>query len=127
MKKLIHDSKGNSIIVDNDGSKIGLSLSLRGEGRSRNIGFVDIQTKTLVVRRNRSKHLLRAGNAYGFNHCVLTAAKKFDKVRIEDEFKTWIIPVSEILERGSFLNFQKQGFELQIFVRLDILDEFAVS
>ena len=114
---VIPDKYGNSIIVSGNI----ISLKLKSETRTREIGLINLQEKYLAVNRVRSKHLFRKNSSYGFNHYILLNAKKFDKIKLSDDIGTWLIPIKLILEKGSFLHFNKDGFELQIFLPLDII------
>ncbi len=69
-------------------------------------------------------HLHRISNSYGFNYQLLDEAKKFDFVRIIAADAEYKIPRTEILSKGSFLFFKEQGFERQIFVKLEELNNF---
>lgn len=111
------DNFGNSIFVSNNV----IFLKLKSETRSREIGFMNIEEKYLEVKRDRKKHLFRRNNSYGFNYYVLSNAKKFDKIMLSDDCGTWMIPIKLILEEGSFLHFNKEGFELQIFMPINII------
>ena len=114
---IIPDKFGNSIIVENNI----ISLKLKSESRKREIGVINPQERYFAVNRIREKHLFRKNNSYGFNHYILQNAKKFDKIKLSDDFGTWLIPIKLILEKGSFLHFNKNGFELQIFLPLDVI------
>ena len=81
-------------------------------------------TRTLTIKRNREKHLLKKGNAYGLNHKLIADATRLDTVRIIDDFGRWDVPREFILENGKFLLFAKQGFELQIFISLEQIAQF---
>lgn len=114
---IIPDKFGNSIIVENNI----ISIKLKSESRTREIGVINPQERCFSVNRIREKHLFRKNNSYGFNHYILQNAKKFDKIKLSDDFGTWLIPIKLILEKGSFLHFNKDGFELQIFLPLDVI------
>lgn len=118
---IIPDKFGNSIIVENNI----ISIKLKSESRTREIGVINPQERYFAVNRIREKHLFRKNNSYGFNHHILQNAKKFDKIKLSDDFGTWLIPIKLILEKGSFLHFNKDGFELQIFLPLDIITKFC--
>jgi hypothetical protein len=50
-----------------------------------------------------------------------------DKVFLYDEKRRWILPKNVIIEKGKFLNFKNNGgFELQIFVPLDEINDYRV-
>jgi len=123
--KTVDDQYGNLIRCCNNGRRIVLSLKLAAEKRARRLGFINISTQTFFVRRNSKKHLFIKLNAYGFNYKILSETSNFDKVRLDDEKFSWIIPVKYILENGVFLNFlNKGGFELQIFISLSKIESY---
>lgn len=126
-QKLI-DSDGNSILVSRIDNIIKLFIKLKSERSKRMIGFININTKTFHVSRSRSLHLFRKLNAYGFCYNILAEAKSFDKIRLKDEVGEWLIPLEFILDKtnqNQFLHFKgKGGFELQIFVPLESIEQF---
>ena len=120
---MILDEKGNELIAKTNGNVISLYLKLV-EKSERLLGIIDKKEKTFQIRRNREKHIFKRNKSYGFNHYVLKNAKTFDKIYLLDDVTSWIIPVKFILENGSFMQFQQQGFELQIFIPLDKIAQF---
>ena len=123
----IQDSTTDKLYTRSTDKKVILSLQLAAEGgKKRKIGTITKSTKTLVIRRRRADHLFRNGNAYGFNQYILKEAKLFDTINLGDEFDNWKIPVKYILEHGQHLNFKQQGFELQLFVSLENLEQFKI-
>ncbi len=118
------DSYGNLLYIKNNGKRIILSLKLVSETRKRRVGTINIAQKVLECRRVREKHLFRKGNAYGFNEQILRDARKFDKIRLIDNYEEWLIPVSFILEKKNYLHFLGQGFERQIFANMIDIEEF---
>lgn len=119
------DGNGNKLIIDHYPFHANIKLKLDSENRSRNVGTVDFQERTFLVKRQRENHLFRKMNAYGLNHYVLKEAKLFDRVILKDEKQEWAIPREFILENGKFLNFSNHGgFELQIFIPLDKINQF---
>jgi len=71
-------------------------------------------------RTSRDKHLFRKLNAYGLNYLFLSILPGDTEVIVDemdgDMYKS---TVKEILQNGTFLNFKKEGYELQIFMPLD--------
>ena len=67
---------------------------------------------------------MRKFDGYGFNHKLIADSKLFDTVRLTDDFSEWKIPKKFILDNGMFLNFKGQGFEVQIFVTLNQIEQF---
>lgn len=122
--KSISDEVGNLVIVKNNGKRIILTLKLVSETRFRKLGIVNLAQKSFEVKRKREKHLFRKLYSYGFNSKLLHDAKMFNTVRLSDETCRWTIPVSFILENGTYLNFKGQGFETQIFINLDKIEQF---
>lgn len=121
------DENGNSLIVKRSGATLDLILVLVNQHGERHLGTINMNTRTLQIRRKRSKHLMHAINGYGFNYMLLDTAQKFDTVRLVDEYATYSIPREFILKHGSILNFKQQGFERQIFVSLEQLEAYKIT
>ncbi len=139
MKKLLKRDKPvmRSFFIDPEGyNKLWMSatpnrktiyLQLQGEGEhKRYVGTVTLSTRTIEIKRDRDKHLLRARQAYGFNEYILSNAKSFNMVWLRDQHEDWKIPVKDILENGKYLQFKQQGYELQKFLTLDELAKYRV-
>lgn len=124
----IQDSTTDKVFIKSTDKKVIVSLQLSAEGgRKRKLGVITKSTKTMEIKRNRSQHLFWSANAYGFNRYIMQEAKLFDKVRLSDEYENWVIPVKDILTRGRHLNFKQQGFELQLFLTLEQLNDYKVT
>jgi hypothetical protein len=122
--KILKDDHDNSLLVYNNGKTILIKLKLASENRTRSLGSVNIKNKSLSVTRKKERHLVRTINSYGFNHYVLESAITFKFVKLKDETASWKIPVKYILENGKFLFFKGQGFEKQIFISLEQLNQY---
>lgn len=123
--KSITDVKGNQLICKDNGKRIAITLKLVAEkGKGRRIGVINPKRRILEVRRNREEHLFRKFNGYGFNHKLLSDAKRFDNIMLNDNYERWLIPKQFILESKKYLNFLNGGFELQVFVSLDEIEQF---
>lgn len=123
--RTISDDEGNLLTVRNNLKRVLISLKLVSENKRRRIGTINLKRRVLEVKRNREKHIFYTANAYGFNYKLLAEAKLFDNVRLRDEHDEWLIPRKMILEQGQFLHFKKAGgFELQIFMPIDKLDQY---
>lgn len=118
------DNQGNAIISEIKGKMITISLKLVDENKMRNVGVVDTESRTLRITRQRGKHLFKKNKSYGFNHFIIKNAKTFDKVLLMDDLQTWLIPKQFIVDNGTVLNFQQEGFELQIFVPIEKFKPF---
>lgn len=119
----IPDKDGNEILV-NDGRRI--LLRLASEKKARRIGEINSK-KQLVVHRKRMIHLHYKSQSYGFNHYIIDNAKKFKHVLLIDERGRYLIPNKVILKKGEFLYFKQIGFELQIFLSLEIINQYKLK
>lgn len=100
-------------------------LKLKGEPRTRNIGTVRFKDKTIFFKRNSSKHLHRNSNSYGFNYEVLNDAFLNIKWVVCDiDGELYRFPKKTIDDFGSYLHFKSQGFELQRFLKFDLIKNF---
>ena len=122
--RAIADDYGNKLICSNNGDRIIVSLKLVSEIRSRSLGTINLSSRVIKIKRNSKKHLMRSVNGYGFNHRLIADSKLFDTIFLSDENSDWQIPKQFILDNGAFLNFNKQGFELQIFIGLYNIEQF---
>ncbi len=124
---ILSDNDGNFIRVHDTKETRVISLKLKTETKERLIGTLSKVNRELIVTRIRAKHLMIKSNSYGFNYHVLSKAKQFDHVRLEDDYDAYLIPVSYILEQGKFLFFKQQGFEKQIFLSLESMKQFKTQ
>ena len=123
MTNTVQDDFGNEIFAENDK----IYLNLKEDNRKRLLGRLELDSKTLYVKRNRERHLHYKSNSYGFNYLIIKNGTKFNKVVIADNIETFTIPKDDILEKGRFLFFKQQGFERQIFISLDDLQEYKTT
>jgi hypothetical protein len=125
----IDDNTQDKIIAYHYPYRIKLNLSLEAENKKeRLLGTVTISTKTIKIKRIREKHLFRKAIAWGFSDALLRNATTFDKVWLVDNWNTeWKIPVQFILNNGFYLDYKKKGFELQIFIELEKIEQFKLT
>jgi hypothetical protein len=123
------DEFGNELISEQTNDNILLYLALKEENyRNRKLGVISKDKRIFEVKREREKHLFKKLDAYGFNYHVLKNAQAFDRVLLRDEYSTWLIPREFILEDGKIMNFKNNGgFELQIFVSLENINQFITT
>lgn len=122
----INDDGKNYLQIKSNDKIIELKLCLENF-RPRLIGTVTKSTRTIDMKRIRSKHLHWKTNSYGFNDYVLRNQTSIDWVRLSDDLGNhWKIPVKYILEKGTYLHFKQEGFELQRFVSLENMEQFRV-
>ena len=116
----VKDKNGNKLITTVKGNVI---LKLVKEKRQRKLGVINRAKRIFTIKRKRAKHLHRKTNSYGFNHHLISRAKTFDTILLKDEYGEYTFPVSKILAHGkTFMHFLQQGFELQIFLPLEIIE-----
>jgi hypothetical protein len=125
------DLQGNFIylrvMLDENKEKIGASaiLKLKSERKRRHLGNFDFSSGTFFMLRNSKHHYHFAMNGYGFNHDLLIDQFlniKVINIKIDDV--TYEFPKTVIDSKGSFLNFKKQGFELQRFLPFKIIQQY---
>ena len=118
------DVKGNQLFRNGDD----ILLRLVSENHNRKIGKIIEDKKLLEVHRDSKKHFFFKGSAYGFNDALLRSATKFDKIGlIIDNKDRYLIPISVIREQGTYLQFSQQGFEIQIFLKMSIIENYKVN
>jgi hypothetical protein len=116
------DEQGNEIYIQQDI----IYLKFKNEGRARRIAHIRKEHNELFMMRVYDKHRHRKSNSYGFNYAVLKNARVVKYVSLRDDFNLYRIPIGFILEQGKHLFFKQKGFELQLFVSIDLLHEFIV-
>jgi hypothetical protein len=103
-----------------------IHLKLDAEKKVRHIGNFYIHDRSFHVRRDSAKHYHYKTKSYGFNWNILDD----DMLGIKsvhltiDKADTYVIPVETIGKYGRFLNFKQQGFELQRFMPLELINNF---
>jgi hypothetical protein len=102
-------------------------LKLRGKDRPRNLGRYDYHNRTFYCQRKMSKHYHHAVKGFGFCWRVLDDPYlNIDRIHIVvDDEVHYEFPKSLIKDYGCFLNFKEQGFELQRFIRLDLIKRYS--
>ena len=86
--------------------------------KPRLLGYVDVQSATFNCVRYCDKHYHRKAGGFGFNWEILSSNLihiKTIALRVDDD-KLYVFPKKLIEEKGTFLNFKQQGFELQKFL-----------
>jgi hypothetical protein len=117
-------------LIDTDNNRIyrketAIYLKLKNESFSRKLGEIDTDKKTLTVNRKYETHLHRKSDSFGFNYSLLKQATLFNLVvLITNKDEVFHIPLEYILEKGDFIYFKEQGFEKQIFLKLELIKEF---
>jgi hypothetical protein len=100
-----------------------IHLKLSNLRKPRLLGYVDVQTATFNCVRDCAKHYHRKAGGFGFNWEILSSNLihiKTIALRVDDD-KLYVFPKKLIEEKGTFLNFKQQGFELQKFLDFNLI------
>ena len=102
-----------------------IHLKLSSEKTVRQLGFIDLNTKTFYCKRDTTKHYHYKTKSFGFNYNLLTDSfLNIHRVHVEVDNKERLSFPLELLEtHGRFLHYKSQGFELQKFLELDVIRE----
>lgn len=110
------DEKGNSIVIT-EAKDIILKLA---SGRKRKMGRIKEGQKgeTILEFPRKKSHIFRKADAWGLNDFFLKKMKDaaFVKILCHEEGKEYWMTVKNVKEKGQYLIFKQQGFELQLFV-----------
>ena len=117
----ITSKEGHRFEADEKDGYLYITLHLRNARKGRAIGRVRLADRVLEMERKREKHLMRKGNAYGFNEYVLRQAKTFDKIELKDDYGTYLFSRQLVIDMGRYLHFKEEGFEKQLFLPLHII------
>jgi hypothetical protein len=123
----ITSREGHRIETEEKEGFLYITLHLKGSRKGRNIGRVRLADRTLEIVRNREKHLMKKGRAYGFNEYVIRHAKTFDTIELQDDYGTYVFPRLMVLDKGSYLHFKDEGFEKQLFLPLFLIQSFKLQ
>lgn len=101
-------------------------LKLKKEKRLRLIGYVDINDNCFHCVRDSAKHYHYKTRGFGFNWGFLTGPFVYmDKIAMRlDDKELYVFPKKLLEEKGTFLNFKQQGFELQKFLPFEFIKQY---
>jgi hypothetical protein len=106
-----------------------LNLKLKSENRQRHLGYVDMVNGIFYCMRDTSKHYHYKTKSFGFNWSLLND-KVFGIKTIcldVDHDATYTFPLSVLNDYGTFLNFAKQGYELQRFLKFEFIKRYKTN
>jgi hypothetical protein len=121
------DEFGNYFEVEEKNGWLTVGIKLKSDKKVREVGKVDLKSRTIEMVRNKERHLFRKNNSYGFNEYLIKTGKTFDTIKLTDDLGTYIFPKKELLEKGSYLFFKQQGFEKQLFLPLEEINKYRVK
>lgn len=122
MRWQIQDAFGNQLVLES-GRPFTIRLFLKGK-RPKLIGHYDAHNKTLILKRNSARHYHFMSKSYGFN-AELFNSLEVEKVHLTIDKERFEIPI-DAFKRARHLNFSQQGFELQKFLPVEVIREYAV-
>jgi hypothetical protein len=126
------DNVGNDLYLrafqDENKKYIGgtIFLKLKSESKYRNLGNIYFTDNSFHCVRNSTKHYHYVSKSYGFNWNIIND----DELNIQvihliiDHETKYVIPKYVLEKYGKFLNFKKEGFELQKFLPFDLIKNF---
>ena len=125
------DQSGNQlymrVFIDetNTQRSANIHLKLKGEDRQRFIGNYNFDNKTMYLKRNSTKHYHYATKSYGFNYTLLNDPHldiNWIVVKIDD--MVYRFPKTMLDSYGTYLQFKQQGFELQRFLKFNMIKNY---
>jgi hypothetical protein len=122
----IFSDNGDFFKITRKDGLLKISLRLKSEPGMRKIGDVKLDDKTLLLKRNKAKHLFKKNNSYGFNEYLIRNGQTFDKIMLADDDAVYLFPKNLVTDKGKYLYFKEEGFEKQIFLPLDEMKEYQV-
>jgi hypothetical protein len=132
VKSIAHrktDACGNEMRITQDSEAapwvFAIGLYIHRERTTKIIGILNVKERIIYLTRTRSKHLHIKSNSYGFNYMLLSEQISFDRIHLKDDSREYIIPKQDIEKHGVFLFFKQQGFERQIFLTLEQLEQYT--
>lgn len=102
-----------------------IHLKLKGEERRRFIGNYYFDNHTIYLRRDSNKHFHYSTKSYGFNYRLINDPHldiKWIVVKIDDN--VYRFPKSMLDSYGTYLQFKQQGFELQRFLKFNMIKNY---
>lgn len=93
----------------------------------RTVGELEgTETVILKMTKDRSKHLMKVWNAYGFAKDIIDQTTWFEYLYLTEingsERSTYFIPRADIILEGKL--YQTEGFERQYFVPLSVIERY---
>jgi len=124
--KYIFNQTGDSFKISMKNGILKIGLKLHSEKAARDIGSVRLDNKTLMVKRDKSKHLFKKNESYGFNEYLIRNGKTFEQIMLTDDDGVYLFPKELILEKGEYLHFKQEGFERQLFLPLSLIKQHQI-
>ena len=123
---LMSDKWGNVLILEKTKMRTSIYLRLVTERHRRLVGHICHKYLVLHIERSLDKHLLNKANAYGLNLTILEKGRTFNYVCLHetDTNRVYLFDKQWAIDNGTYLFFKQEGFEKQIFVSRDLLQQW---
>lgn len=122
---LIRDERGHALICtrSDDWLEVTVDFLPKGKIKSKYLGHIDTMSRKFYCKRT-NRHIFKRANSFGFNYKLINESKLFDTVVIKHGKLIYEVPRQFIINNGRVLNFQKQGHEVQVFIRIDYIQRY---
>lgn len=117
------DKQGNRLVMET-GKPFKLRLFLKGQ-RPKLIAHYDYDKKTLIVKRNSERHYHYKTKSYGFNYALFENLD-INTVNLTIDKENFNIP-AKVFNQARVMNFFGDGFELQKFLPIEIIRQYAMQ
>ena len=117
------DKQGNRLVMET-GKPFKLRLFLKGQ-RPKLIAHYDYDNKTLIVKKNSDRHYHYKTKSYGFNYALFENLD-IDTVNLTIDKENFNIP-AKVFNQARVMNFSGEGFELQKFLPIEIIRQYAMQ
>jgi hypothetical protein len=117
------DKQGNRLVMET-GKPFKLRLFLKGQ-RPKLIAHYDYDNKTLIVKKNSERHYHYKTKSYGFNYALFENLD-IDTVNLTIDKEKYNIP-AKVFNQARVMNFSGEGFELQKFLPIEIIRQYAMQ
>jgi hypothetical protein len=124
--KYIFNDNGDFFKISTKGGLLKINLKLNSQKSLREIGSVKVDDKTLMLKRDKAKHLFKKTQSYGFNEYLIRNGKTFEKIMLADDDGVYLFPKDLVLEEGAYLYFKQEGFEKQLFLPLETIKKYQI-
>jgi len=101
-------------------------MYIESEQRHRLLGKINNSKREITVIRKES-HRHYKSDSYGFNETMLNEANICQYIKLKSSEGIFRLPIYFIKQNGFYLHFKNQGFEKQIFLKVDSIKQFKVS
>ena len=111
----ITDGNGNKLLIIRDAHRHNISLTLKADGRSRKLGYIQ---DGVYYKHETKDGIFRKLNAFGFCNDLISQMSP-TAICVYYEENRYFISIERFNKHKQFLNWKNKGFELRCFVPLN--------